>query len=101
MVLEASRVLAERLSSEKLSTREKIEKAFKLIVCREPETNEVEILNKHFTEEKVIFEKDKKKAEDYLKQGEYKHEAVENTAETASLMQVIHTIYNMDEAITK
>jgi hypothetical protein len=101
MVLEASRVLAERLSLEKISANEKIKKAFKLIVCREPEKNEVDILTKHFAEEKAMFEKAKKKAEDFIKQGEYRHEAVENTADVASLMQVIHTIYNMDEAITK
>jgi hypothetical protein len=101
MVLEASRVLAERLSLENSSSNEKIEKAFKLIVCREPEENEVKILTRHFEEEKILFEKDKKKAEDFIKQGEYKHEDVENTVELASLMQVIHTMYNMDEAITK
>ena len=39
--------------------RFKIKKAFKLIVCREPEKNESEILNRHFEEEKLIFEKDK------------------------------------------
>jgi hypothetical protein len=101
MVLEASRVLAERLSLEKSSSDQKIEKAFKLIVCREPGKNEVAILKKHFEEEKAMFEKDHAKAKEFIKQGEYKHEAVENEVALASLMQVIHTIYNMDEAITK
>ncbi|HEY0739909.1 MAG TPA: PSD1 and planctomycete cytochrome C domain-containing protein [Chryseosolibacter sp.] len=101
MVLEASRVLAERLSLEKISNEEKISKAFRLILCREPAKNETEILVKHFEEEKNQFEKDHQKAKEFIKQGEYKHEAVENTVELASLMQVIHTMYNMDEAITK
>ncbi len=101
MVLEASRVLAERLSLEKSSSEEKIEKAFRLILCRVPGEKEKQIFTKHFGEEKELFAKDEKKAHAFIQQGEYKHEAVENTVELASLMQVIHTMYNMDEAITK
>ncbi|HEY0653256.1 MAG TPA: PSD1 and planctomycete cytochrome C domain-containing protein [Chryseosolibacter sp.] len=101
MVLEASRVLAERLWLENSVADEKIKKAFQLIICRQPEAKELDILRKHFEEERLQFEKDKTKAEDFIKQGEYRHQAIDNKVELAALMQVIHTIYNMDEAITK
>ena len=41
------------------------------------------------------------KSESFLKAGEYKHEENINKSEAAAMMQVVHTIYNMEEAITK
>jgi hypothetical protein len=100
-VLEAARVLAEKLSMENLTPEEKIEKAFRKIICRKGNEKEKQILVDYYNVEKEKFSKAIAKAESFLKTGEYKHEPVPNKAEAAALMQVIHTIYNMDEAITK
>ena len=100
-MLEAARVLAEKLSIEKLSDNEKIEKAFRLIICRKVKTKEKEILLAYFENEKKKFQQSATKAESFLKAGEYGHEKIMDKATAAALMQAIHTIYNMEEAITK
>ena len=100
-VLEAARVLAEKLSVEKLSDEQRIEKAFRRIICRKANEKEKQILFDYYKKEKEQFLNLPQKAESFLKVGEYKHEQVPNKAEAAALMQVVHTIYNMEEAITK
>jgi hypothetical protein len=100
-VLEAARVLAEKLSTEKISDDEKIQKAFRLIICRKETEKEKQILAEYFKNEKEEFSKQPLKAESFLKAGEYKHEGNIDKASAAALMQVVHTIYNMEEAITK
>jgi hypothetical protein len=100
-VLEAARVLAEKLASEKFSEEQKIEKAFRLIICRKANDKEKQILFDYYEKEKEEFVKQAAKAESFLKAGEYKHEQNINKPEAAALMQVVHTIYNMEEAITK
>jgi hypothetical protein len=101
MVLEASRVLAERLMIEPTSPAEKIEKAFRLIACRKAERNEIDLLQEYFEEGKENFSKNGASAQKFVRTGEYKHERVEDVSSLASLMQVVLTIYNLDEAITK
>jgi hypothetical protein len=49
----------------------------------------------------MIFNERPAKQKTFLKAGEYKHEQDINKPEAAALMQVVHTIYNMEEAITK
>jgi len=51
-VLEAARVLAEKLSAEKISDEEKIQKAFRLIICRKETEKEKEILAEYYKTEK-------------------------------------------------
>ena len=100
-VLEAARVLAEKLSLEKLSEEEKIDKAFRLIICRKDNENEKQILYDYYKKEKEKFLKQPERADELLNVGEHKHEEITDKAPTAALMQAIHTIYNMEEAITK
>ena len=100
-VLEAARVLAEKLSREKLMDEQRVEKAFRLIICRKATEKEKQILFDYYKKEKEQFLKQPAKAEGFLKVGEYKHEKVSDKVATAALMQVVHTIYNMEEAITK
>ena len=100
-VLEAARVLAEKLSVEKTADKEKIEKAFRLIICRKTKPKEIEILLAYFENEKKKFQQLPEKAGAILKAGEYRHENNTDKINTAALMQVVHTIYNMEEAITK
>lgn len=103
-VLEASRVLAEKLSMDTSvdgSIADKIEKAFRLIVCRKPDAKEKEMLLPFFEREKNKLIQSPEKVDQLLNAGEYKHLAVTNKTETAALMQVIHTIYNLEEAVAK
>jgi hypothetical protein len=101
MVLEASRVLAERLATKESLPKDKIAQAFRLILCREGQEKELTLLETYYEDEKKHFEANPEKAKEFIKQGEYPHEEIKDTANLASLMQVVHTIYNMDEAITK
>lgn len=101
MVLEASRVLAERLMIEELTTEERIVKAFRLIMCRKPAAKELKILENFHEEEKNYFGAEPEKARRKLEAGEYRHESITDTASTAALMQVISTLYNTDEAINR
>ncbi len=101
LMLEASRVLAERLMVEQSTTEEKVKKAFQAIVCRQPKKEELALLLRYFEEEKVEFKQSADKAKKYVAAGEYQHEKVEDVISLAALMQVVQTIYNLDEAITK
>jgi hypothetical protein len=101
MVLEASRVLAERLMLEDLSEQDRIAKAARLILCRRAGEEEMKILTGFFNEEKKYYQEDGEKAKQKLAVGEFKHEETGDVASTAALMQVVSTLYNMDEAITK
>ncbi|HET9486466.1 MAG TPA: DUF1553 domain-containing protein, partial [Chryseosolibacter sp.] len=101
MVLEASRVLAERLMLEELTPEDKIKKAFRLIMCRKAADEELKLLTGFFEEERNYYKGDAEKARQRLEAGEYKHEEISDVATTAALMQVISTLYNTDEAITK
>jgi hypothetical protein len=101
MVLEASRVLAEKLAVKESAPEDKIARAFRLILCREGKENELALLTNYYKEEKKYFEAQPEKANEFIKQGEYPHEKIKDIEDLASLMQVVHTIYNMDEAITK
>lgn len=100
-VLEASRVLAERLISDKKNLEEQIGEAFQRIVCRAMKPQEVDLLKTYYQEEKVFYTQNLKEAKNLLDVGEYPHSEKADPARTAALMQVIHTIYNMEEAITK
>jgi hypothetical protein len=98
-VLEASRVLAAKLVAEKSKPEEKISKAFRLILCRKPHEKEVGILNNYFEEELKTL--DAAAAKDLLDVGEYPAPKDLDTVTVAAMMQVVNTIYNMEEAITK
>jgi hypothetical protein len=98
-VLEASRVLAAKLLQENSPSKDKITKAFRLIVCRKPTEKEMGILTTYY--EKELKKITKPIAEKALSVGEYPiPEKLDKTTLTA-LMRVVNTIYNLEEAITK
>jgi len=101
VMLEAARVFAERLMLESSSSDEKIDKAFRTILCRTPEKAELEKLVEYFAQEKAEFESTPTKAKQFIEVGEYQHEKIEDVVSLAALMQIVQTIYNLDEAITK
>ena len=101
LVLESSRVLAERLMLEKISVTEKITKAFQLIICRKAKPKELSVLQTYFENEKKLFSANPKAAGHLITVGEFKHETIDDKVALAALAEVVMTLYNMDEAITK
>jgi len=100
-VLEASRVLAERLMQEDTAIEAKVQEAFRRIICRKAKPEELEILLSHFAEEKANYVEHPEKATTFLDVGEYPRAEAVDEVTLAALMQVIHTIYNLEEAIVK
>ena len=98
-VLEASRVLAARLLSEKNDAGDKIAKAFRLIVCRKPLEQELELLHTYHDQE--LNELTPEAARDLLDVGEYPLPRNIDYVQLAAMMLVVNTIYNLEETITK
>lgn len=97
-VLEAARVLASKLLQEESSDRNKINKAFRLILCRYPKAKELDLLETYYQEKLAeITEED---AEELVAIGEFPQRKKTNNMEVSALMQVISALYNMEEAIT-
>src|SRR5579862_177282 len=100
-VLEASRVLAERLSNEQTATADKIIKAFRLIVCRKPAANELKTLQDYYNDQLGVFSHNQMSAEKTRQAGEHVLGKNMDINNTASLIRVINIIYNLEETITK
>jgi hypothetical protein len=98
-VLEASRVLACKLLSEHTSLEDKVNKAFRFIVCRRPYKKETELLmnSYHFN----LISVNKQSAQKLLSAGEFPLPDKVDVVPLASLMQVVSAIYNLEESITK
>jgi len=100
-VLEASRVLSQKLLEGNLPMDEKIKTAFKRILCRNASEKEFGVLKAYFTEQLDLFKSKKLDVEKTLKVGEYPENKKLDPVETAALMKTIQAIYNLEEAITK
>ena len=100
-VLEASRVLAQKLSSEKLTVAAKINKAFRLIVCRTASEKEISLMQNYYNQQLQNFVQKKLSAQKTLEEGEYPIIGNAESNTVAALMKVIETIYNLEESITK
>lgn len=102
VILEASRVLAGRLLANGNQTdTDRITEAFRRILCRPPQEKEKELLLGYLESEAVRYGKSPALAEKFLNAGEYP--AAPNTDKTrqAALMSVVHSLYNLEETITK
>ncbi|HPN60340.1 MAG TPA: PSD1 and planctomycete cytochrome C domain-containing protein [Chitinophagaceae bacterium] len=100
-ILEASRVLAQRLLAEPGAAEDKIQQAFRLIICRKAVKEETKILTAYFNEQLALFRQNKLDAAATLKAGEYPPANFKDKPVLAALMKTINTIYNLEEAITK
>lgn len=100
-VLEASRVFAQRLQAENGKLEDKIATAFKRIICREASAKEIEILQAYHAEQLELFQKKQLDALKTLRVGDSPINRNLNLDESAALMKVVNTIYNMEEAITR
>jgi hypothetical protein len=100
-VLEASRVLASRLLEEKHSTDNFIQLAFRSIISRKADAEELRILHGYYKEQSNLFTQNKSKAEELLQVGEYPLNKNLDIPSLAAAMQLIQIIYNLEEAIVK
>lgn len=100
-VLEASRVLAQRLLHDQKDASANIRTAFRRIICRKPTANEEKILLEYYQEQIALLEAKKLDAAKTIKVGEYPVDNTLDTKQLAALMKTISTIYNLEEAITK
>lgn len=98
-VLEASRVLAATLLEEESNTQEKITKAFRLIICRMPREKEIAMLQNYFDGE--LKNISSLAANNLLDVGEYPIPKKIDPIKLAAMMQVVSSIYNLEEAITR
>jgi hypothetical protein len=98
-VLEASRVLAANLLQENSSSRNKIYKAFRLIVCRRPNQQEMNILTGYYNDQLNTI--NKPDAIKLLTVGEYPMPPNLDKVTLAAMMKVVDAMYNLEETITK
>ncbi|MBS1665402.1 MAG: PSD1 domain-containing protein [Bacteroidetes bacterium] len=100
-VLEAARVLAQRLQAEQTSSDEKITKAFRIILCRKPTATEQKRLTDYYNDELATFKNSPAAAKKTLAVGEYPQQKNIDAVIKAALMRLIDTLYNLEETITK
>lgn len=100
MILEASRVLATKLA-ETHEGEDAISEAFKRIVCREMKSEEKDLLLEYYQSQLEEFKANPESAKKALDVGEYPMNEKAITPENAALMQVIVSLYNLEETITK
>ncbi|MEO5977587.1 MAG: PSD1 and planctomycete cytochrome C domain-containing protein [Chryseolinea sp.] len=100
VILESARVFAERLIENNPNAVENITSAFQAILCRKPNEKEAKILMDYYQDELKTFQQSPETAGKLIHIGEYPI-TTKDAVVTAALMQVIHTIYNMEESITK
>lgn len=100
-VLEAARVLAARLLEAPGAENERLRKAFRLIICRQPEEKEMALLTAYYHDQQQTFAKAPAKAEKILSVGEYPLPQNISKPALAAMMQVVTMVYNLEEAITK
>jgi hypothetical protein len=100
-MLEASRVLAQNLMRETGNSSEKVEKAFRRILCRKASAKELGILSGYFQEQLQAFQAKKLDAAATVQTGEYPMAEINDVPEWAALTKTIQLLYNMEEAITK
>ena len=101
MILEAARVLSTQLTEKHTDPEKAIEEAFKRIVCREMKSKEKSLLLDYFESELEHFQTHPEEAEKTLDVGEYPMNSAAVTPKNAALMQVIMSLYNLEETITK
>jgi hypothetical protein len=100
-VLEAARVLSEKLVFKNSSAEKNIEIAFRKILCRNIKPKEKTIFLDYYNKQETLFRKEPKRAEDFITIGEFPIKKDRDIIKVAALMQIIHTMYNMEETIIK
>lgn len=101
-VLEAARVLAGRLLSDKAadSPQQRIAVAFRSILTRAPGQQEIKELLAYFKAERERYRQRPDEARRLLQTGPYPQDAATDPVEQAALLLTISLMYNLDEAVT-
>ena len=100
-VLEASKVLAQKLLAQPTQVPDKIITTFRLIVCRKTTDKELKILSDYYADQLLQFQQKKMDAATTLNAGEYPLNEKLDANQSAALMKVAVMIYNLEESITK
>jgi len=101
-ILEAARVLAEKIGSQNKTLEEKIQEAFETITIRPASRFEKNKLLTYCEKQIEQLSKNSSLVENTLSIGEYGHpKKGYNATEVAALMKTILIIYNLEETITK
>lgn len=98
-VLEASRVLAQRLLGQKDNAP--LTTAFRTIVCRRPTQKELSVLTDYYNQQLQAFRQKRLDAQKTLDVGEYTQIQRLDRDSAAALMKVIELLYNLEETITR
>jgi hypothetical protein len=101
LVLEASRVLATKLNEQYSEPEEAIAEGFKRILCREMKGKEKDLLLDYYQSQLEEFAANPQNAKKVLDVGEFPMNEKAITPANAALMQVIVSMYNLEETITK
>ncbi|NVJ85375.1 MAG: DUF1553 domain-containing protein [Algoriphagus sp.] len=101
MVLEASRVLATTILQKHTEIESTVEEAFVRILCRPIKDQESDLLVSYYEDQLNRFESNPDQILPTLLVGEYPLDSEAINSKTAALMQVIVSLYNLEETITK
>ncbi len=100
--LEAARKVGERMLLEGGSeTRARLSYGYRLVLAREPQAAQVQILERALERFRASFARDAGAAAEYLKQGDSPVRAGLDAAELAAYASVGSLLLNLDEAVTK
>ncbi|MGI9550784.1 MAG: PSD1 and planctomycete cytochrome C domain-containing protein [Aurantibacter sp.] len=99
-VLEAARVLAQRMVAEKQPDSLMVKDVFQRILVRSPEAEELLTLNNYYHDALELYLGTIDDAKKLVAVGEYE-QLETDPAKTAALMLTAQVIYNLDETITK
>ena len=69
--------------------------------CKKDKDEEMQLLVNYYADEKKKFKASSEDAKKFVQAGEYPQAEIDDVSSLAALMQVIHTIYNLEESITK
>lgn len=101
-ILEASRVLAEKLSTHSKNLEDKIIEAFERIVIRKPSRFEKNKLVNYCEQQIELLKSKPLMVKNALAIGEFRHPVQKyNELEAAALMKTILIMYNLEETIAK
>jgi mono/diheme cytochrome c family protein len=99
--VEAARVLAERVVREEGAPKAQIERAFRLVLCRPPDEEELRLLLAGFERHLAHFRNDLAAADELTSVGEYPRDEAVDVAELAAYTATASVILNLDEALTR
>jgi len=99
--VEAARVMAERVLTERSSESKQISYAFRLATARWPKPEEKQILQKRLQEFQAAFEQNTSEATALLQTGEYRQNEALDPVQQAAFTTLCSVILNLDETLNR